>query len=282
MHRRSFLAGTSGLTALALAHRQTFAQATPAPEMPTLDMELTDSSITLPAETTAGWVTITNTNAGASADAHTVVALLPDGMTEDDFITVLQSEDDAGFDFSHIDGVGSPDWPRPGKSVSGVAELKPGLHVAFDPFGSRGYAFMNVTGELTTDSAAPAGDLEFTIGEMVINLPKGPFEAGPARWQVHNLGALTHELAILTVPEGFTFDDFMALMMLGEDATPTPDMKVIEYLPVAAIGLLGPQRSSVLEVDLAPASHYMAVCMFPDDQGIPHAMNGMYAFFDIA
>jgi hypothetical protein len=92
---------------------------------------------------------------------------------------------------------------------------------------------------------------------------------------------LIHELAVLSVPEGFTFDDFMALMMLPEDATPTPDMKVIEYQPVAAIGLLGSGAQSWLHVEL-DAGHFMAVCMFPDDQGMPHAMSGMYAFFDIA
>ena len=83
------------------------------------------------------------------------------------------------------------------------------------------------------------------------------------------------------VPEGFTFDDFMALMMLPEDATPTPDMPVIEYQPVAAIGLLGKGNESWRDVEL-PAGHYMAVCMFPDEQGMPHAMSGMYAMFDIA
>jgi len=246
-----------------------------------LILTLADNSFTIAPSLSAGRYNVTVTNSGASMNAHTVVARVPDQYTQDDFIAIMNAADNKGFDFNTLRGAGFPDWPLPGGSVTGVADLFPGLYVIFDPVSSRGYAFTTVTGPMP-DVATPTADLDFAIGEMLINLPKGPIKAGTARWHISNVGAMIHELAVLEVPAGFTFDDFMALMMLPEDATPTPDMKVVEYQPVAAIGLLGSQTESWLDVDLAGSKHYMAVCMFPDAQGVPHAMAGMYAFFDIA
>ncbi len=281
VNRRTLLSASVGVAAVSLMGSRVSAQ-TPADASDIIAMELTDTAIILPEEIAAGFYRVTNTNTGASTESHSVVARLPDGMTKEEFDVIFAADDDAGFDFLHVDGLGFPDWPAPNATVSGFIQLTPGLHFAFDPFGARGLTYMNVTGDLPAESTAGESDLQFTLGEMVINMPKGPILAGQARWEISNLGALTHELAVLAVPTGFTFDDLMALLMLDETATPTPDMKVIDYQPLAAIGLLGPGRTSVLEVDLAPASHYMAVCMFPDDQGMPHAMTGMYAFFDIA
>ena len=289
MDRRSFLTGSLALGATLVPVRFAAAQATPGAslvdsEYPPLTLTLADDGFTIDSTFTAGRYAVTVINTGtseASAAAHTVVGRLPEGTTRDNMVTILQSEDDAGFDFNTLHGLGFPDWPvANGGEVLGIADLLAGEHVVFDPFSARGYAFFTVTGE-AADAPLPTADFDFTIGEMVINLPQEALTSEAALWHIENKGAQIHELAVLAVPEGFTFDDFMALMMLPEDATPTPDMKVIEYQPVVAIGLLGAGAQSWLHATLE-TGHYMAVCMFPDDQGMPHAMSGMYAFFNIA
>jgi hypothetical protein len=283
LHRRTFLAGalSTGVITM-IGPRVEGARATPtADEFPTLTLTLLDDGFEIEPTLAAGRYAVTVRNDGTSADAHTVFAGLPDGVTRERMTEVLQSEDDAGFDFNTLKGAGFPDWPPAGGWVTGVADLHPGTYVLFDPFSSRGYAFVDVTGEMP-DVATPDAEYDITIGEMEIIMPDAPFTTEPARWHIANKGALLHEVAVLSVPEGFTFDDFMALMMLPEEATPTPDMPVFEYKPVAAIGLLGSGGETWLDVHLPGPGHYMAVCMFPDDQGMPHAMSGMYAFFDIA
>jgi hypothetical protein len=86
---------------------------------------------------------------------------------------------------------------------------------------------------------------------------------------------------VLPVPADFTEDHFMTLMSLPWDATPPPGIPAFEYLPTAAIGILAPGLTSWLDVQLAPG-RYMGVCMLPFGTGYPHAMDGMYVFFDVA
>ena len=57
-------------------------------------------------------------------------------------------------------------------------------------------------------------------------------------------------------------------------------MPEFEYQPVAAIGILSPHSTCWLDVQLAPG-HYLAACMLPFGTGYPHAMDGMYVFFDV-
>src|SRR5215211_6246942 len=68
--------------------------------------------------------------------------------------------------------------------------------------------------------------------------------------------------------------------VLPEDATPPPDLPEFVYQPVTAIGILAPQHTSWLDVQLEPG-HYLAVCMLPFGTGYPHAMDGMYRLFEV-
>jgi hypothetical protein len=252
------------------------------PTDPVLAIEVQDDGFVLAAESVAAdRYTVQVTNTGTSPDAHSGLVRLPDTLTKEDFIAFINSPDGEGFDVTQLIGAGQADWPAPGATVTGTITLDAGTWVLFDPFGVRGYAFLSVTGEVPVHDALDA-DCEFIIGEFVIDLPKDGIRAGAQRWHIANKGAIVHELAVLQVPEGFTIDDFMALAMLPPDATPTPDMKVITFTPVAGIGALGTQRESWLDLNLPGAAHYMAVCMVPDADGVPHVMSGMYAFFDIA
>jgi hypothetical protein len=78
-----------------------------------------------------------------------------------------------------------------------------------------------------------------------------------------------------------TFAHLLEVMMsLPEDATPPPDLPEFVYQPVTAIGILAPQHTSWLDVQLEPG-HYLAVCMLPFGTGYPHALDGMYHLFEV-
>ena len=119
---------------------------------------------------------------------------------------------------------------------------------------------------------------------MAIDLPESAFTSQPMRWKIANLGAMSHEVAVLPVSPDFTAEQFehvlSVMLSLPEDATPPPDVPEFVYQPVSAIGILAPRHTSWLDVRLAPG-RYLAVCMLPFGTGYPHAVDGMYRVLDI-
>jgi hypothetical protein len=115
---------------------------------------------------------------------------------------------------------------------------------------------------------------------MTIELPEAAFTSSTVRWKIENTGALHHEVRRAGGSAEFDADMFMTLMSLPEDATPPPGTPEFEYQPVVAIGILGPHSTSWLDVQLEPG-HYLAACMLPFGTGYPHAMDGMFVFFDV-
>jgi hypothetical protein len=163
--------------------------------------------------------------------------------------------------------------------VVGIVDLQPGRYMAFKPIEDQLPVRFTVEGEFGTYDE-PAADLTVGLHEMTIDLPEAALTAAPVRWKIGNTGSIHHDVAVLPVPADFTADDFMTLMSLPEDATPPPGVPAFEYLPVSAIGILAPGGTSWLDVQLAPGP-YMAVCMLPFGTGYPHAMDGMFVFFDV-
>ncbi len=100
-----------------------------------------------------------------------------------------------------------PDWPSPGGSVSGVIDLAPGQYLLFDPFAGREPRTLIVGGDLV-DAAEPASDLTVELREMAIDLPESAFTSQPMRWKIANLGAMSHEVAVLPVSPDFTAEQF--------------------------------------------------------------------------
>jgi hypothetical protein len=286
MNRREFaaLSLSLGLTAvlppIAMAH-----EASPEAdlEFSTLDVEMTDTGFVFPETVAAGRTLLRVTNTGTMTESHWALGRFPDDATEAMISELITSDDneETALQFEDIAFVGVPDWPKPGGlAVTGIVDLHPGRYIAFDPISGRSEVRLEVTGEYV-ETSEPLAEVEVDLHEMVITIPETAFTSDPVRWKITNTGTTLHDVAVLAVPAGFTADDFMALLMLPEDATPSPDMKVIEYQPVAAIGILGLAASSWLDVQLEPG-HYMGVCMLPFATGYPHAMDGMYVFFEVA
>jgi hypothetical protein len=284
MHRRQFIASSAGLAAtLATLHPTTARQATPeASGLPVVDIALTDTGFEGPPVLAAGRTLLRVTNTGTLTESHWAAGRFPDHVTDAEIEEFWNAEGDTeALTFDELAFIGVPDWPQPGgPAVTGIVDFHPGRHFAFDPFGAREAVRFEVEGELGTP-AEPEADLAVDLHDMTIVLPEAAFTSAPVRWKITNTGSIHHDVAVLPVPADFTEDHFMTLMSLPEDATPPPDVPAFEYLPVAAIGILSPGGTSWLDVQLTPG-RYLGVCMLPFGTGYPHAMDGMYVFFDVA
>jgi hypothetical protein len=275
--------------ALALPRASRAAQATPdaAADLPALDITLTDNAFAFPQPFTAGRYRVTVTNAGTSTASHSGLGKIPDRVTDaqyQEWLDSLQRTDGTdgqtdALTWDDIEFVGMPDWAQPGKPSTGVVDLAPGRYFIFDPFSSRGLLQLTIDGEFAA-AAEPAADLTVTLKEMEIVLPDTAFTTKPVRWKIENTGAMSHEVAVIPLSPDFTEDDLKLLFTLPEDATPPPGTPEFDYQPIAAIGILAKGHTSWLDVQLPPG-HYLAACFLPFGTGYPHAMDGMYHFFDV-
>jgi hypothetical protein len=280
MDHRAFISGSLGMaTIAALSARSGAAQSTPSAsgtsaELPELTLTLTDTGFEIDEPLTAGRYEITVSNAGTLIESHFALGKVPDDVTDAEYEAFLQAQDDTeALGFEDIAFVGVPDWPAPGGSVSGIIDLAAGreprtLMVEGDP----------------DEAREPDSDLTVELREMAIDLPESAFTSQPMRWKIANMGAMSHEVAVLPVPPDFTAEQFeqvlSVMLSLPEDATPSPDLPEFVYQPVSAIGILAPQHTSWLDVQLSPG-RYLAVCMLPFGTDYPHAIDGMFRVFDV-
>ncbi|HEY7034728.1 MAG TPA: hypothetical protein VH482_25540 [Thermomicrobiales bacterium] len=290
MNRRTFVTGSLGLVAALAGTRVSLAaQATPdaAASLPKLEVTLTDTGFDFPQPFQAGRYAVTVTNAGTSTASHSGLGKIPDRVTDAQYQAWLDSlqrtdgtdgQTDA-LTWDDIEFVGLPDWPQPGKPSTGVVDLAPGRYFLFDPFSSRGYVQLTIGGTFAA-TAEPAADLTVTLHEMAIDLPDTAVTTKPVRWKIENTGAISHEVAVIPLSPDFTEEDLKLLFTLPEDATPPPGTPDFVYQPIAAIGILAKGHTSWLDVQLPPG-HYLAGCFLPFGTGYPHAMDGMYRFFDV-
>jgi len=252
--------------------------------LPALTLTLTDTGFEIDQQLRSDRYQITVNNAGTLSQSHFALGKIPDDVTDAEYEAFLEAQDDTeSLSFEDIAFVGVPDWPAPGDSVSGVIDLAPGRYLLFDPFAGREPRTLMVTGG-PVKAQEPASDLTVELREMEIDLPERAYTSQPKRWKIANMGAMSHELAVLPVSPSFTatqFEQVLSVMMsLPGDATPPPGLPEFVYQPVSAMGILAPQHASWLDVQLAPG-RYLAVCMVPFGTGYPHAIDGMYRVFDV-
>ena len=289
MNRRAFITSSLGLAAaIALPRGTRAAQATPAAAaLPTLELILTDTGFTFPQPLNAGRYQVTVSNTGTLAESHSAIGKIPDRVTDAQYYewmeSLQRSEGQGGeteaMTWDDIEFIGMPDWPAPGGKVTGVVDLAPGRYFLFDPFSGRGYLRLVVDGEFIA-TTEPSADVTVTLREMAIDLPDAALTTAPVRWKIENTGAMSHEVAVIPVPQDFTEEHLRMLFELPEESTPPPGVPEFVYQPVAAIGILAKQHTSWLDVQLKPG-RYLAACMLPFGTGYPHAIDGMYRFFDL-
>jgi hypothetical protein len=285
MNRRAFVTGSLGMAAAIGLPKLSFAHdATPdaSSGLPALEIVLTDTGFEIEEPLKAGRFQVTVSNTGTSTDSHFGLGKIPDSVTDAQYQAWIEArgEDTEALSFDDIEFVGVPDWPQPGGHVSGVIDIAPGRYFLFDPFDARGYRLLTAEGEFVAGED-PTADLTVELREMEFVLPDSAFTTQPVRWKIENTGTMSHEIAVIPVSPDFTEEHLQMLFTLPEDATPPPGVPELIYQPVAAIGILAKQHTSWLDVQLEPG-HYLAACMLPFGTGYPHAMDGMYRFFDVA
>ncbi|MDQ3655026.1 MAG: hypothetical protein M3457_08100, partial [Chloroflexota bacterium] len=250
------------------------------------ELALSDTGFEIVQPLAAGRYEVTVLNTGTLTESHFALGKIPDEVTDaqyEEWLTAIaagQDETDA-LSFEAIGFVGVPDWPPPGGQVAGVIDLEPGRYFLFDPFSGREARTIIVDDGAVDAGEEPEADLTVVLREMEIVLPETAFGTQPMRWKIENTGAFSHEVAVVPVAPEFTAEHLQLLFTLPEDATPAPGVPAFVYQPVAAIGILAGAHTSWLDVQLTPG-RYLAACMFPFSTGYPHAMDGMYTFFDVA
>lgn len=288
MHRRTVLGGSLAAAGLLTSTKVAWAaqanpSASPGPDdaLPLLELALTDTGFELAEPLAAGRHRVVVSNAGASTISHFALGKIPDAVTDAEYEAWLASEegDTEALSFDDIAFVGVPDWPQPGRPVSGVVDLAPGRYLLVDPISGREPRRLVVDGEPPA-APEPASDLTVTLREMTIDLPDAALTTAPVRWKIENHGGMGHDVALVPVSPDFTEESFQTLLALPEEATPPAGTPGLDYQPAAAIGILAKGHTSWLDVELTPG-RYLAVCMLPLGTGYPHAMDGMYRVLDI-
>lgn len=240
-----------------------------------------DYSFEGPSELTAGWQNITLTNEGNEAH-HLQFARLNDDVTPEQFFEALAAEGEAALRLVTMNG-GVGIIP-PGESSEVLVDFtQPGTYVLLCflpnaegvPHLALGMTdVLQVTGEAADPSAAePEANLEIHMRDFAFDIPANLPE-GQQTWKVISDGPQPHEMIVVKLNEGVTFEQFMSeLEANGEAAMPG--------VPMGGAQALTPSLASYLTYDLEPGE-YVAICFVPDPEtGQPHYLLGMAAGFSV-
>lgn len=296
LSRRTLVGAAAGLT-LAGAARVPFAMARQDADYPELVLVATEYAFDMPATAPGGMTRITLDNQG-EMDHHAIFLKLNDGVTADQVGTALQDPTFAAI-FEVAASIGGP-MAGPGLAASVVLDLVPGNYTVIcaipndegvPHFALGMMASLEVT-EAESTMEAPTPALTIELMEMMFHgLEETPPAAGPQAWDVTNAGTQLHEMGVLQLAPGVTFDQFVAMMTAPAEASPVVD----ESTPMAEMAMAGPPFTMIggvapmspgftnyPEFDLA-AGEYALICFVPDPEtGAPHFALGMMAGFTVA
>lgn len=247
----------------------------PAPRANEVAVDLADYSITMPSTLPAGLTRLVATNRGA-VEHHVIMARAHDGLTAAGVLGVFATDSNQAQTL--VDFYPGPAGVGPG--ATGIVDvfLPAGEYIALCvipaadgmPHAAKGmFQLITVTGdagpavEAASQSTIDLTDYDFVMSDGF---------TGRGSVLVTNRARQGHELAIYRESDDGSVDDFMSMAM-----DPAKDEVAFaqRYTPVGGISPMGPDRTGVIELDLAPG-RYVFVCYLPDpSDGLPHAMHGM-------
>jgi hemerythrin-like domain-containing protein/uncharacterized cupredoxin-like copper-binding protein len=197
---------------------------------------------------------------------------------------------DSFYETFHTDGAGAAEkllrWQtgvnavEPGEQGSVVGDLEPGqyLMVCFVP-GHDGQSHIDkkmiVPVEVVPggdEVAEPTAEGEVVLEDYAITMPKG-FD-GNGTFAVRNAGPADHELILMRFKDGKDLNDLIAWSDGGSKG-----VSPVTY--ESGIGTIPRGETSWVDLDLGSGS-YIALCAITGPTGMPHALMGMTAQFELA
>ncbi len=264
-------------------------------EYPEVVIVGTEFAFDMPATVEGGWTRITLDNQNAAMDHHAMLMRVNDGSTLEDLGAALQSGD-FGAIFAVSTSVGGP-MAGPGGMGTVIANLEPGQYMAIcvipDDQGVP-HAALGMVAEFEVTEAveaeAPVADARIELMEMMFHGTPEEIAAGPAVWEVENLGVQLHEMFVAQIAPGFTYEQVSGMLLTPPDATPegmdhaSPEAAMMAP-PFTSVGGVAPMSTgytNYVPFDFAPGE-YFAICFVPDpESGAPHAALGMIMGFTVA
>ena len=245
------------------------AQPTPVP-IPQMTVDVSDTSLTAPAEMPSGIVEVIVKNSG-EAPHGPLLARLNEGATLDQFMQAFQEDQTGATALALVTLLGGGQ-AAPGASQSVVYDLKPGNHIVLDfGAGPPQTASFVVKAEGASTAAPPAADVNADLVDFNFVLPD-QIKAGAHSWKIENKGAQWHEMAIVKLNEGVAVEDVLAMMSQEQPSEgPPPYEQVAFWTP------MGAGEKAWVTLDL-PAGEYTVICFLPDFASTPpvsHAEHGM-------
>lgn len=227
----------------------------------------------------AGPVTMRLVNEGA--EAHQIhLARLPAGVTADDFTRTFETEGEPAA-FRLVEWVGGVGSVEPGATAEATTELAAGEYVmvCFIPTpgpDGESHVVKGMVRPLEVVDAPSTADLPdvdatITLDDYSVEVPEG-FDGG--RVLVRNEGAEPHELILMRLHEGRSITDLIDWSAAGQPAD-----KPFDY--AGGIGTLDPGLTGSTPLDLAPGD-YVALCVVPGPQDLPHVEMGMVTTFSVS
>ncbi|HYN83201.1 MAG TPA: hypothetical protein VES88_17110 [Gemmatimonadaceae bacterium] len=125
------------------------------------------------------------------------------------------------------------------------------------------------TAAVTATPAAGANVVHVVGKDFSFEAP-AQIPAGLTTMHLMNEGKEVHQVQIIRLTEGKTFDDFTAAMKASKPGAPPPSWVVLAGGPNAA-----PPGGTAAATSTLDPGNYALVCFIPSTDGVPHAMKGM-------
>lgn len=271
---------------------------TPAvPEIREVTLGAQDFAYVISDTITGGLIRIHFRNDGQE-DHHAQFIRLNDGVTRAQFDSVFQAvlaavpvEGEVAFMrlFDVATVAGGPGLIAPGASVDVTLDLPAGEYVLMcfipSPDGiphlMKGMQhWVSVTAPVGEVPDAPVADGRVDMGDFAfLELP--PMDSGRVLLEVTNSGQEPHEMAVMRLDDGVTYEQ-VAAMLVGPPPDGAPPAGPPPFRFVGGMQAIMPGAHGWVTLDLTPGN-YVLVCFIPSpaNEGRPHAALGMIRPFTV-
>jgi hypothetical protein len=254
-------------------------------------------SFTGPAEVAAGLTRLTLRNEG-QMDHHMMVVKFNEGKSVADLPAAMAAGLPGLFELGV--SIGGPGGTGPGQQATVIYDLAEGNYILICvipdedgiPHVAKGMALPITVTAGTGTAAAPQADASIAMMDFHFSGLPATVTPGQHIWEITNQAQQLHEIVVLQLAPGVTYEQIEAIFSAPPAATPMAGMG--ESTPMAAqagqppfTSITGtapasPGTQGWLVLDLA-AGEYVAICFVPDAQtGAPHFALGMISPFTVA